>query len=586
MMLPTATLVCLAALVPFSQRSGAQSAIDAPVVETELGARIDRYLATLAVYGMSGSILVERDGRVIVHASYGLADRSEDVPLTVDMPMLIGSLSKQFVAAAILKLEAQGRLRVGDSLPRFFADVPADKRSVTLHQLMTHTAGLEYLPTGNLFEPMDRAEVMRSTLALPRNEESIGRHAYANTGYTLLAGVIESVAGVSFEEFLRRELFEPAGMRSTGFEWDTAAEWRARLGVHSYSGLSDEGSARAFPVAPRLAGAGGVVSTVADLYRWELALRGDVVLPDSSRRKLFTPYVDVGGPIRHAYGWNVITTPRATTMIAHAGDIGGYNADFRRYVDEGLTIIYLSNARVASGGWRQAVLNNVSLLIAGAKYAAPPSVVELPAKRLEAFTGRYRLESGQELRIWLDDGRLMIGGDGSEAIALLAAMSAVDSTLAATYDERTLTIARDMVTGELSSLEAALTPSLPRAELREEIARQLRSHTDSLGAMREPELLGTAVLSLSSARTYWRMKFERGSVMQEWSWQGGVIMSLDGGMTTAMATVLAPTSSTEAATFDPFTGRSVAVALGVDGGRSLTVISGDRQATAVRVSDP
>ena len=273
-------------------------------------------------------------------------------------------------------------------------------------------------------------------------------------------------------------------------------------------------------------------------------------------------------------------------MIAHAGDIGCYNADFRRYVDEGLTIIYLSNARVAGGGWRQAVLNNVSLLIAGAKYAAPPSVVELPAKRLEAFTGRYRLESGQELRIWLDDGRLMIGGDGSEAIALLAAMSAVDSTLATTYDERTLTIARDMVTGELSSLEAALTPSLPRAELREEIARQLRSHTDSLGAMREPELLGTAVLSLSSARTYWRMKFERGSVMQEWSWQGGVIMSLDGGMTTAMATVLAPTSSTEAATFDPFTGRSVAVALGVDGGRSLTVISGDRQATAVRVSDP
>jgi CubicO group peptidase (beta-lactamase class C family) len=556
--------------------------LDRPTVRTELGARIDRYLSALAVYGMSGSIVVAKDGQVIVHKSYGLADRSAGVALATDMPMLIGSLSKQFVAAAILKLEAQGRVRVTDTLGRFFEDVPDDKRTITIHQLLTHTAGLEYLPGGELFAPMERADVMRATLAVPLKSAPGAGFAYSNLGYTLIAGIIERVAGTRFEDYIRKELMAPAGMRHTGFETDTGA-WRSRLTVHSYTGSADEGPASAFPIAPKLTGAGSVVTTVADLYRWELALNGSAVLPDSSRRKLFTPHVDAGGPARYAYGWNVITTVRGTKLLAHAGDIGGYNADFRRYVDEGLVVIFISNARAAGGGYREAVMNNVSLLVSGAPYAAAPDVVELDAHRLDTFTGRYRLSSGELVRLWRDGAHLLVGAERQEGIGLLSGAAPDDSASAAVYNERTLSIARDLASGDFTAFQRVLTPSLPFDEARDEIGRLLRSYADSLGPLRETVVLGTAVLSKTSARTYWRLVYERGSVMQEWSWKGGVITGLDGELESAMTTLLAPTSPTTASSFDPFTGRTISIAMADRGPRSIRITSGGRVVTAERV---
>lgn len=561
-----------------------RDALDAPVVRTELGRSIDGYLSALESYGLSGSMLVARNGEVIVHRAYGLADRVRGVALDGDMPLLIGSLSKQFVAAAVLKLEAQGRLRVTDPLPRFFVAVPADKRSITLHQLMSHTAGMDYLPGGDLFAPADRADVMRSTLGIPLKSAPGSGFAYSNLGYTLLAGVIERVTGERHEEYIRREIFAPAGMRVTGFETDTGA-WRQRLVVHSYTGSTDEGAAADFPVAPKLTGAGSVVSTVADLYRWELALAGDRILPDSSRRKLFTPHADADGPARYAYGWNVITTPRRTTLIAHAGDIGGYNADFRRYVDEGLVVIFLSNARTSVGGYRQAVMNNVSLLVAGAPYAAPPQVIKPDPKTLAAFVGHYRLPSGEELRIRLDGNRLQIGADGQAGIALLGVASAEDSASAANYDARTLAIARELVKGDLTAFQRALTPSLPFEAVRGELTRLLTAYRDSLGTAGEPEVVGTAIASPMSAKTYWRLVFERGSVLQEWAWQGGTIVGLDGGLAGAMTTTLVPTSASTAASFDPFSGRSISVELSSAKGRTLTVRSGSSAVTASRVGD-
>jgi CubicO group peptidase (beta-lactamase class C family) len=558
--------------------------LDAPMVRTPLGEKIDRYLSAMSVYGMSGTILVAKDGQVIVHRSYGLADRSTGAPLTVDMPLLIGSLSKQFVAAAILKLESEGKLRVGDSISRFFDDVPADKRGITIHQLLSHTAGLDYLPAGDLFAPLSRAEVMRATLAVPLTSEPGAAFAYSNLGYTLLAGIIEKASGMTHEEYMRRAILIPAGMLHSGFETDTAASWRERLVVHSYTGATDEGPARSFPIAPKLTGAGSVVATVADLYRWELALNGSTILPDSSRRKLFTPYVDAGGPSRYAYGWNVLTTVRTTTLHAHAGDIGGYNADFRRYVDEGLVVIFLSNARVAGGGYRQAVMNNVSLLVAGAPYAAAPEVVALDRPALATFTGRYRLPSGEGIRLWLDGARLMLGAERQEGIGLLSGAGRDDSASAAFYNDRTMSIARDVAAGSFTSLQRALTPSLPFDAVRDEMTRLLSSYRDSLGALTGATLLGTGILSKVSARTYWQLDYERGAVVQEWSWNGGVVTSIEDRLPGAMVTPVAPTSESSAASFDPFSGRSISIAIDPRT-RALSISSGGRTVTAERVGD-
>ena len=114
----------------------------APIVKGELGARLDAYMTRLSAFGMSGSLLVAKGGEVILDKGYGLADRKRGVPVEPSTPFMIGSLSKQFTAAAILKLEMEGKLSTSDTLGRFFPGAPADKRGITLHQLLTHTASL------------------------------------------------------------------------------------------------------------------------------------------------------------------------------------------------------------------------------------------------------------------------------------------------------------------------------------------------------------------------------------------------------------------------------------------------------------
>src|SRR5262249_18517685 len=135
--------------------------------------------------------------------------------VTADDPFLIGSLSKQFTAAGILALEADGRLRVTDSLGRFFPDAPAATRGITLDQLMTHTAGLPYLTRRSMFESRPRDSVMSEMLALPLDRPPGTRYAYSTPGYVLLAGVIERASGRRFEDFMRSRVFARAGLTRT-----------------------------------------------------------------------------------------------------------------------------------------------------------------------------------------------------------------------------------------------------------------------------------------------------------------------------------------------------------------------------------
>ena len=232
---------------------------------------------------------------MILHRAYGLANRAEQLPLRTDMPMLIGSLGKQFTATAILRLEMDGKLSTADSIGRFFPDAPAVRRGITIHQLLTHTAGLPYLPSGNLFERTERAEVMRQTLALPLVSAPGSGYAYSSPGYTLLAGIVEKASGERFESYLRRMLFVPAGMTNTAFEREEY-DYIGPLVVHSYSGDNDEGAVPEFPYSDKFIGAGTIISTTSDLYKWEQALASDRILSAAAREKLFTPYVTVQGP--------------------------------------------------------------------------------------------------------------------------------------------------------------------------------------------------------------------------------------------------------------------------------------------------
>jgi len=392
-------------------------------IKGAFGAALDRYVRELAGYGYSGSVLVEQHGEVILDQGYGLADRARNVPFTADTLFDIASISKPFTAAAVLRLEMQGKLKVEDRLGRFFPEAPADKAAITLHQLLTHTSGLPE-SSGLEYEALTRKAFLQRIFAAKLLHPPGGRFSYSNAGYSLLAAVVEVASGKPFGEYLRNEVFRPAGMLHSGFLPD--APDRARL-AHGYTGNGDWGTSLDQPMAPdgpwwNLRGNGGVLTTTGDLFRWHVALLGTKVLSAAEREKYETPKVPEGRAPwpRYAYGWSVSKSPSGHRQLAHVGGNGVFQADYRRYPDDGAMIAIASNNSDYSA---IAIADEIERRLFGQAPAEPPKlapVTPATAEELRRCAGVYALPSGEALEVAAEPGRLVATPQGSEGMALLA----------------------------------------------------------------------------------------------------------------------------------------------------------------------
>ncbi|MBA2237698.1 MAG: serine hydrolase [Lysobacter sp.] len=197
-------------------------ASDDPAAAGQLRERIDAYMQQRVADGYSGAVMVMRGDAAILSKGYGIADRGRGVAATDRTLFQLASVTKPFTAAAILKLQMEGRLRVTDPVTRFFDDVPADKRAITIHQLLTHTSGMPHR-VGICWPPsskLDRDGYVREVLAADLDAAPGRAFAYSNDGYGLLGAIIERASGRSYEQYLREELFAPAGMTRTGYTFD------------------------------------------------------------------------------------------------------------------------------------------------------------------------------------------------------------------------------------------------------------------------------------------------------------------------------------------------------------------------------
>ena len=187
---------------------------DAQCVSAGESKRIDEAVVRLVGRGFSGSVLVARHESVILHEGYGWLDRAHTLRVSPDTKFYIASISKQFAAAAILRLQEQGRLTVGDLINKYLTGVPADKAAITIHSLLTHTSGLgqAYAADGIT----NRDEAVRRVLAAPFKVKP-GTFNYTNDGYSLIAAIVEVAAQQPFETYLREQILRPAGLTSTGF---------------------------------------------------------------------------------------------------------------------------------------------------------------------------------------------------------------------------------------------------------------------------------------------------------------------------------------------------------------------------------
>jgi CubicO group peptidase (beta-lactamase class C family) len=429
------------------------------VVRGELGRKLDEYVSRAAEWGFSGTVLVAKDNLVLLAKGYGLANRRKNIPFTSDTPSCIGSITKQFTAAAILKLEMEGKLGTEDSIAKHLPGVPADKRGVTIYHLLTHTAGFpEY--SGDDYYRAARDDTIRKILATPLAFEPGKQFAYSNAGYSTLAAIVERVAGQTYESYLHDRLLEPAGMANTGYRFP---RWDRNVLPHGYTGSVDHGSPLDHAWSDQgpywnLFGNGGIISTVGDMYRWQRALQGDTVLSASARKKLFTPFLH-----DYACGWDVRQTPHGR-RIGHGGasDLG-FNGVVASYEEGPTTVIGLCNSGTYNGsGEMSQVLayKMADLAFGGALPSLPASTpFSVPRETLKRYEGVYELPSKGAVRVVLREDGLVMEPIGQDAVALLALVPDEAARLGA-LDKRAGVIAQGLVNQDYQPLqESARTES-------------------------------------------------------------------------------------------------------------------------------
>jgi CubicO group peptidase (beta-lactamase class C family) len=305
--------------------------------------------------GASGTLVAARDGEMVHCRGFGMADREAKVAATCDTVYDVMSMTKQFTAAAILKLEMMGKLEVTDPIRSFVRAVPADKREITVHQLLTHTSGL-IDALGDDYDRLTRSEMLAAALESKLRAPPGSEYHYSNVGYSVLAAIIEQVSGMGYEEFLAQQLFAPAGMTQTGY---VLPEWKSDQIAVEYD---PRGQAQGRPVdhpwagdGPywNLRGNGGLLSTARDMFRWHQALQGDEILDQRAKEKLFKPYVreEPGGDSYYGYGWVIFRTDDGN-VAWHNGGNGWSYGEVARLLDEGVLVFWITNRyEDEAAGW-------------------------------------------------------------------------------------------------------------------------------------------------------------------------------------------------------------------------------------------
>lgn len=305
-----------------------------------------------AAHVCNGVYLVAQSGQVLFAGAVGDAGDPGQTPLTVDSAFDIGSVSKQVTAVAVLKLAAEGRFSVDDPVSIYLPSFPyAD---VTIAQLMTHTSGIPDVlgdyearlrsPGGasNGFVDGSDIAIFLGALGKPPVTEPGVRFAYNNTGYLVLAALVEAVSGQPFAAYLEANLFAPLGMSSTRLR-TPASEQEIENRVWGFR--PRPGERRPFDQIPRLylRGAGGVYTTAEDLLRWQQGLNGGFVRADLWARATAPAVLNDGTRVPYGFGLSLRPDPDGEARISHGGEWRAFKADLSYYPRSDLVVIQLTN---------------------------------------------------------------------------------------------------------------------------------------------------------------------------------------------------------------------------------------------------
>jgi D-alanyl-D-alanine carboxypeptidase len=406
----------------------AEPPASAAMSDEALIAKVDAIAArALSRPGAAGlSIAVSRGDIVILSKGYGLADLEHKAPVTADTPFRIASITKQFTAAAIMRLVEQGKLSLDDDFTKHI-EYPTQGRTVTIRQLLNHTSGLKSYTdvpgfaengTGKHLKP---SQVLDPVRELPFEFEPGSKWAYNNSGYILLGMIIEKLSGKTYAEHMQEEFFTPLGLTNTRYDDQSALiPGRARgyqlgpKGVRNAPYLS-----MTVPYA-----AGSLISTAGDLLKWQRALATGKVVSPESYTLMRTPGTLTDGSSTH-YGFGLqVGGIEGRTSILHGGGIPGFNSMLALFPhensDEAVGVAVISNTAGVPAGQVSQDVAKAALGIADAPREELKDLTLTP-EQIDLLLGTYRIEAlKMDLSVTVVNGKLVTQATGQRPAPLVA----------------------------------------------------------------------------------------------------------------------------------------------------------------------
>ena len=315
--------------------------------DQNLNLRLENYLSDMEKAGLTGSVLISLPDGSIISRGCGFRNLVTNQPNDAATVFDIGSLTKQFTATAILKLEMAGKLSVNDAITKYFEMVPEDKKNITIHDLLRHQSGF-ISNIGKDYEKIDKPDFLSKLFSTKLKFKPGDDFSYSNIGYTLLALIIEKVSGQTYETHLFENLWHPAKMQNTGYSRPAFDADRIAIGYDQLNvawGRPTEKEWDGSAPYLHLLGNGGILSTTEDMYKWSQALQTNIILNEDVTKKLFSPKLRSGETENsyYAYGWDVSRTNRNTIRYGHNGYNRIFYADLMIYPVEKVVLIWLSN---------------------------------------------------------------------------------------------------------------------------------------------------------------------------------------------------------------------------------------------------
>jgi CubicO group peptidase (beta-lactamase class C family) len=313
---------------------------------------IDTYLSKLMKEkNFSGALLIVKDGKIIFSKGFGWADKEKQIPFTTTTLASIGSITKAFTATAITKLAEQRKLSFEDQLKKYFPSIPSDKASITIHQLLTHSSGFhEFLKQdGGDYEKINAEQFLKRAFDEPLAFKPGEKAVYTNVGFSILGIIIEQVSGLDYETYLKKNLFEPLGIKSIGYHFpifpsDTIAigyQNGKKWGTHQQH-FEQTGGGPYW----NLKANGGLEVSLDEMFLWINSFTTHTILNKESIQKMFTPYKQeegYNGQSSFGYGCNISQSRRNTKVISNGGSNGIYFARIVRLPQEDIVFYMVTN---------------------------------------------------------------------------------------------------------------------------------------------------------------------------------------------------------------------------------------------------